>query len=529
MYINPNTNIILCAGIPLEPDYTHTILFDSQTAQLNYFNSKSVASATQVTFVKHSKDYMDLEINIENAKNVNYAYFKNNAYNDKYYFVFINTYEYINDNCTRFYFTIDYMQTYLFDIEYNACFIDREHVNDDSIGKNTLIENVEIGDYFTIYNVSRMLGGGLCPVMVTTDCTPDGTNLPNYGTYSNGVFNGLNFYAINPNYYNNENEPLNFYWIKDLIRKLYQANKIDSIVSIYIYPMNLLNVDFSDQTTAYIKLENTTVSRYTLNKNNIYQFCFKDFVSGTNYRPKNNKLYNSQFIKMNVLNGNGGNSEYDINKFNSNNMRFDIYGALTPNADTRILPYDYLTSNELNNEYGVVGGGYPQCAWVSDYYSSWVMANGNQTSASIGSSVAQTLLNPASLLQSGGLIDKINMTVAKQSDAKNISDSAKGKQSNYINCITGFSDFNLIVKSIDYNHAKVIDDYFTMFGYKTNEVKTPNIRGRRSWNYVKTLNNGFNVKGPADAISNIQKIFDDGIFLWHSYDVGNFSLDNSIV
>lgn len=527
MYINPNTQIVLCSNIPWDNDYTSTILFGSQSEQLAYFETKKVATANQVTFVKHTKDYFDLEINIATSKNVNYAYFKNIAYDDKYYFVFINNYEYVNDNCTRFFFEIDYLQTYLFDIQYKACFVEREHVNDDSIGLHSIYENVETGDLFNSYNQSSMIGGTLCPIMVLTDCNPDGTSLVSYGNYNSGIFNGLNFFAINPFYYNNENPPILFYWIKDYIRTLTQSNKLDSIVCIYLYPMNLLNVSFS-QSVGYIRLEETNFISYTVNKNTLRSNCFKDYGTITRfYTPKNNKLYNNQFIKTFVENGNGGSVEYDINKFYES-LTFRIYGALTPNGDTRLIPFGYQIASELNNEYGLVGGGYPQCAWVSDYYSSWLMANGNQVSSSIGNAVASTLLNPSSLLSGNGLISQINNVVAKQSDAKNISDSAKGKQSNYINCITGFSDFNLIVKSIDYNHAKVIDDYFSMFGYQINEIKIPNVTGRRSWNYVKTINNDFDVNGPADAVSKIHKIFDDGIFLWHSYDVGNFALDNSV-
>lgn len=524
MYINPNTTIVLCANVPLTNDNKNTILFGSQNEQIGYFNSKSVGSATQVSYTRHTNNYVDLNFNFSNSKNVNYLYFKNENHENKYYFCYVTNFEYINENCTRFYFEIDYMQTFLFDVEYKACFVEREHVNSDIVGEHTIFENVESGNMYSTYQVSRMINGVLVPVMVTTDVLPDGTSTVNYGSYSNGIFNGLNFYAINP--YQNQGS-INYYYIQDYLRTLKTLNKMDSIVCIYMYPINLLSGVTFGQNVGFVEIQNANMVTYSIQKNTLTSSMFKN-INGVSYVPKNNKLYSNQFNSLIVENGNGGAVEYDINKFFENTIVFSIFGALTPSGDTRLIPFGYCLPSELNNEYGLVGGGYPQCAWVSDYYSSWLMANGAQWSTSIGNNVAQTLLNPISLL-SGNLISNINSAMAKKTDAQNISDSAKGKQSNYINSITDFSDFNLIFKSIDYNHARSIDDYLTMYGYQVNVVKIPNINGRNAWNYVKTIDCTFSVNGNNIAQESVRKIFDDGVFLWHTYDVGNFGLTNNIV
>lgn len=525
MYISPNTTIVLCANVPLTNDNKNTILFGSQNEQLGYFNNKSVGSATQVSYTRHTNNYIDLNFSFSNSKNVNYLYFKNESHENKYYFCYVTNFEYINENCTRFYFEVDYMQTFLFDITYKPCFVEREHVNSDVIGEHTIYEDVETGVMQLCYQVNHMINSVLVPIMVLTDVLPTGQDVVNYGSHSNGIFNGLNFFAINP--YEDQGS-INIYYIQDYLKALKQANKLDSIVSIYVYPLALLQgVSFNGN--GYVKINDAGSVGYSVSRATLRNTMFQNyFTPSSRYYPKNNKLYNKQFNTLIVENGNGGAVEYDMNKFvGEGSVAFVIFGTLTPSADTRLIPYNYCLS-EINNEYGLNGGGYPQCAWVSDYYSSWLMANGSQWSTSIGNAVAQTLINPASLL-TGNLVSTINNAMAKKTDAQNISDSAKGKQSNYINCITGFSDFNLIVKSIDYNHAKTIDDFFTMFGYKINEVKTPNISGRNSWNYVKTIDCTFSVNGNNVAQETIRKIFDDGVFLWHTYDVGNFGLNNNIV
>lgn len=77
--------------------------------------------------------------------------------------------------------------------------------------------------------------------------------------------------------------------------------------------------------------------------------------------------------------------------------------------------------------------------------------------------------------------------------------------------------------------AKQIDDYFSTYGYLVAETKKPNLTGRRSWNYVKT--NACNVQGkvPPPVLAAFNKMLDNGITFWHTPDVGNYALDNSII
>ena len=55
--------------------------------------------------------------------------------------------EYVNDNMTDVYIKLDVFQTYQFDFQYKKCFVEREHVNDDTVGLHTVPENLETGEY----------------------------------------------------------------------------------------------------------------------------------------------------------------------------------------------------------------------------------------------------------------------------------------------------------------------------------------------------------------------------------------------
>ena len=78
--------------------------------------------------------------------------------------------------------------------------------------------------------------------------------------------------------------------------------------------------------------------------------------------------------------------------------------------------------------------------------------------------------------------------------------------------------------------ARVIDNYFTMYGYKVNRLKVPNIYGRENWNYVKTI--GANIEGdiPEEDINELKNIFNAGVTLWHNASTYlDYTQSNSII
>ena len=85
-------------------------------------------------------------------------------------------------------------------------------------------------------------------------------------------------------------------------------------------------------------------------------------------------------------------------------------------------------------------------------------------------------------------------------------------------------------KSIKYEYAKMIDDFFSMYGYKVNSVKVPNITGRSNWNYVKLINPNIEAYIPQEDLAEIKDLFSNGITLWHTTThFLDYSQNNSII
>lgn len=142
--VTPQGQIYLCKT-PLVSDYKHQLTFSNLQSQLSYFNSKIEKTFDNYTYIKHD-NMIKVGENIDNIINCNYLFYKNTGFTNKYYFCFVTNMEYINENCTAIYFTTDVFQTWQFDIKYHPCFVEREHVNDDTIGLHTVEENLNVGE-----------------------------------------------------------------------------------------------------------------------------------------------------------------------------------------------------------------------------------------------------------------------------------------------------------------------------------------------------------------------------------------------
>ena len=147
MYIVPNTNVKILHNVPLENTYDHTLYFANATAQYNYFASMVKKNCVNYTYQRVNKGTMRVEGKADNYYDCNYLMFQNTSFGTKWFYAFINSVEYINNETTEITFEIDVIQTWLFDAHVEECFIERQHSLSDAIGDNIVPETVNCGEY----------------------------------------------------------------------------------------------------------------------------------------------------------------------------------------------------------------------------------------------------------------------------------------------------------------------------------------------------------------------------------------------
>ena len=158
--------------------------------------------------------------------------------------------EYVNENCTDIFIETDVMQTWLYNIVWNRCFVEREHVNDDTIGNHTVPEGLETGEY--ICNGSGPVSSNLddAPYIVM-GCTWLPSNTPFYtqNRMFGKVYSGVNYILFQ----NTESAAKFVQAIDDLGR-----DSSVTIVTLFVIPLCYLGTTYASITWIQADLGNQT-------------------------------------------------------------------------------------------------------------------------------------------------------------------------------------------------------------------------------------------------------------------------------
>ena len=215
--IAPQTDVYLLK-VPLEIDDINQLTFSSTTAQHNYFNSLPKIGVDNFTY-QRKDGTIRYGANFDSLVEFNYVMYRNDAYSNKWFYAFITGMEYLNDNVTAISIKTDVFQTWQFNLDYKRTFIEREHVNNDGIGVNTIDEGLEVGEYMengltslypnkTITDASgNAISGVLAnPVFFQVSELASGISIADsmFDTAYNQVFSGLKYFAVT----SYANEPL---------------------------------------------------------------------------------------------------------------------------------------------------------------------------------------------------------------------------------------------------------------------------------------------------------------------------------
>lgn len=105
------------------------VAFSSAAAQYNYFSRRLVKQYTGMSYV-----YRNGVVKIQDTPQVvaraNYISFNNPSFESKPIYARITDYQYVNNATVKITYAIDWFQTFMFDVSYRSCQIQREHLSD---------------------------------------------------------------------------------------------------------------------------------------------------------------------------------------------------------------------------------------------------------------------------------------------------------------------------------------------------------------------------------------------------------------
>lgn len=505
MYIEPNSNIKIYKNVPLDNTYNHTLYFSSLANQNAYFHGNvSILkyNLTAQSYQRVVKGSMRIAIKADNLYDCNYLAFQNASFGTKWFYAFITSVEYVNNETSEITFEIDPVQTYFFDVQLKECYVEREHSSTDVAGDNIVAENIDIGD-ITCNGVS---GSGHFNSYVAVICQASEADGSATGGYIGGLFTGCKYVAGT---INDEEEVQT---LIEYLKALVDANDQDSVVSIFLMPYEFYTTGSMPSVQVTRVAKNTQIHGYT---------------------PRNKKLLTYPYNYLSVDCGNND-AIYRYEWFNDEYCDFAMYGCMSCNPQIMLVPQNYNGNggDSFNYVEKLVMQGFPQVAWSIDSFRAWLAQEASSTAIQgVGSvaSIAGGAMSGNPMAMVGGIMGLAN-TANNIILATNRPNQARGTNSGTIDVATRTKDFYFRQMQVSAEYARIIDDYFDMFGYATHRVKIPNRSVRPHWNYVKT--NGCVLMGnaPADDVRKICSIYDNGITFWKEpSEVGNYSLNNSLV
>ena len=651
----PNTKFYLLSGIKLDHSNKNQILFDSLAEQQAFFTKHIAKTVEHGTYQRKTVGVINVPFLFDDIASCNYVMWQNSDYSDKWYYAYILSIKYVNPNTSQIIYDLDVFQTYMFDIEYKECYINRQHQKRfDSNGKpivNTEVEDLDYGsDYTTIYeqeitqieNVAFLVVGYTYDLInlngSVIDTIPLNIKYIIIPMYINDIDNGSVFTTKNFYFNGTKLTPANSVMAKFAS----DTTLVNTCVSFKIYPFlpgywekTVSGDDITLSCSAYttktlagsiagiephvnvgagltyrtiIDNKYEKYPSYDESKLMMFPYTFGVLTTkrGDDFIIKNEQLiyenigvmiqpslsnnpkvgyvipgylakdgaakwtgvvYNQTSGFVETLDNDGAIiDDYTASYLQSNSNALKVaksnaqliqQSALnqannTYNTEQTIL--DNKTKQVQNNYRTNVATGTLNAVGTAaagasldfvknvgsavkgatDLASTMISAKNTQVQEEMAITnsalMAKNTLKNANISATTDYQTTIASINAKVQDAQCIPPSAKQLGGDFMfdfvyNCHSLYYQ----VKTIQPYYAEKLTKYFEMYGYKVNKREIPNLKSRKSWNYIKMAEANIFGDIPQDDLMAIRDIFLNGITIWHTEDIGNYNLNNDEV
>lgn len=535
-YVTPDSTVYILSGVECDKNYDHVKWFNSKSEQYNYMIDHRIKSYDHVTYVRDGVFMADAWA--DDLYSANYIMFRNTAFNDRWFYAFIDSIRWENNRTAEIHYTMDLWQCWWMDCKVGECFVEREHVLDDTIGINTIPEGIEYGmlevsDEETLTDFTKDIVYGI-EIVISEEQLSGIENQPKWygGKVLGRVFQGAKIGTTT------DAESL-----LDFCQNIITAGYTNTIQQIFTIPKDLAPV--SEEGFFARSPELPTIP-----------------VRFHGYRPHNNKLYCAPYSQYLVYSPTGDKMVLDPEKFKDrSNRRLSIYGNTGVMPQVTVSPRDYNGVDGRDNtqgftlNYGVKGSfmydayqaelasygtltgleGEPSGLWggINKYVLPSLQSAGNAVSGGISGAVSGSATGG---IAGGGIgvlggiaggFSSIVGAVGQWSKDSHDTSRLNGNSAGNILWSRHLQEIKVQVKQIREEYARTVDQFFDMYGYKVNRVKRPQMEGRPAWNYIKCSNVALTGKVPADAQELIKCVIEHGVTFWKTT-FHNYSADNSI-
>lgn len=356
---------------------------------------------TNISSIDFSKCYFKVETSFKNANSYNYCVIRDNNEN-KYYCCFIKSVTWdSNLIVATFNFEIDIFHTYIKTISFKKCFVEREHVDNDTFGKHVLDEGIGVSDYFMFGSSNISTATDFIPVVAISD-----TSLLRLGTTIQGgtvpdIVNVNRFEKticlVAPNSDTVIDPQIGVNGITawtNFLHCMYDNNKGQSIVAMYYMPSSFLSSHFQvasfdpnlpDSGTdeprepVYVTknvTSNPSTESYTNQKPSVTTI---HNISGYGNVPiNNNKTLIYPYCFCELSNNNGGKLQlkYELSTSSNHNIVFTLLKSVCHGGKPYIFTNNYEgITNNFNHSLTALEN--PDLPYIHDSYGAYISSQRN--------------------------------------------------------------------------------------------------------------------------------------------------------
>lgn len=560
----PNTMVKVLKDVPLDNTYTDTRWFSSLGEQISFFSGKAKYSFSNMSYQRVNNGIANPRVALtcrvptlaDNIYDCNYIMFQNNNFGSKWFYAFIKQVNYINPNNTEIVYEIDYLQTFMFELDIKASFVEREHASaaEDVEFANLVPEPVGVSKWTEDIGSSESISfsditGSNTSYIVIGFMPSDALSSAISGTgfMIDGIYSGC-YYAI----CTSAGEANRF------LLAVGSLGMSDHIVGVWMTRIRPTSGDKARQKTITTKLNPKRLR----------------FMTGTGiYTVRNKKLISSQFCYFHGFSTTGDSKDWIPELFATDYITCIAEYSGVRDTQVILTPYyeasagisttldQSLTFNQAVSctwsSYGWINDGLVNIAQTlaSAYMGSGLAGIGgatvetgmgevisSQSVVSSGSSALATVSNSPTYRYAGSNAGNVEVPYtitdnhvqqnnASLTDFASLFPASKPQSGNVAaptNILFSAEYAPFVIKRMCPTSQELerLDTFFDMFGYAVNKVKVPNLDTRAAWNYVKLKKPCIYGSVPVEGMSIIKNAFANGIRLWHVDAVGDYSIEN---
>lgn len=572
-----DTEVRLLNNVPLTNSYEHQITHTDIDAQTSFFINKTAYSFTDFSYQKADSS-VKVPRGRDSLYSCNYLMFRNKEFSSKWFYGFITRIEYVNPNMSQVFFEVDVFQTWQFDFSFHPSYVVREHTqrwnSDGSPVINTVDEGLDYGTEYETVHVSQYVPHNDVFFLVIVCSQRMDVNRDDAKPIEpvvNGAIQPLSYYivpfkldgSVPTIMVDGMNQVISP--VKEVLNALYTSTlAINNVVNLYVSEyIGHPDLDFPMTSFEPVNIQDKDSNNFTalyVADVPYYEKLVRDFGSKYNgfTDVDESKLLMHPYTVTVLTDMKGNAMEIRNELIRDNNLKIVTRGSIgvsnkvSYNVENyRMNEFLVPQAGEVSIENGIINNNPNDVPIISDMLSAYLQGNRNSLEnqknqivwggfantvgnlfGGIGSAMSR---NPVGVVSAGagmasGAVNtyfQIQGLQAKQKDLNamppQLSKMGGNTAFDYGNGIKGLY---IIKREITPEYRKRLGDFFKMFGYKINSLKTPDLKSRTHFNYIQTT--GANLTGnvPQPDILRLKDMFNNGVTLWHGDWVGDYALAN---